>query len=244
MQGKPARILVRVRVLVVLVWVTVAATAVLSQPIATTAATRPLFVPLLDTPRSNGPPAVVLRTKDGLYRAVHYVMKWNQNIKNWVTVSPDLTQVNLPGSPGYGVDGITALAEQDGHWYVGTLTGQIEVRTADQPWTVSTSGLPPRTVTAIAIDPNDPGGQLAVVGLDGYSSATPEHPGHVYVTLDGGGDWFNISGNLPDAPVQAIEFSTSSRSANKNAPGLPLLQVKVGGLWFIMAGKGHWNQVS
>lgn len=244
MPGKPS-MLVRVKVLVVLVWVMLVAAVVLSQPITTTAATRrALFVPLLDTPRSNGPPAVVLRTKDGLYRAVHYVMKWNQNIENWVPVSPDLTQVNLPGSPGYGVDGITALAEQGGHWYVGTLTGQIEVKSANQPWTVRTSGLPSRTVTATAIDPNDPGGQIAVVGFDGYSSATPENPGHVYVSLDGGGAWFNISGNLPDAPVQSIKFSTSSRSANKNAPGLRLLQVKVGGFWFIMTGKGHWNQVS
>jgi len=244
MQVNLANVPVRLRALVVLAWVTIAAT-LLFQPIQTTAAMRrPLLVPLLDAPRSNGPPAVVLQTKEGLYRAVHYIMKWNQNIENWVPVSPDLTQVNLLGTPGYGVDGITALAEHNGYWYVGTLTGQIEVRTAHQPWVLRVSALPQRTVTAIAVDPNDSDGQLAVAGFDGYASATPDYPGHVYATLDGGATWFNISGNLPDAPVEAIQFTTSPGAAAVNHSAPTRLQVRVRGHWFTMAGQGHWTQIT
>lgn len=199
----------------------------------------PTLVPLLDEPRPNGPPPVVIHTATGVYRAVHYISKWSGVIHGWLPISPDLTDVNKPGSPGYGVDGITAVSTLQNNWYVGTLTGTVEVKTPHQPWEIRDHGLPERTVSAIAIDPSDPYAKLAVVGFAGYSSSTPATPGHVFVTLDGGLHWLDISGDLPDAPVTKIRFTKTQG----HSPSGAWLQVEVAGTWYNMAGQGHWQRV-
>ena len=62
--------------------------------------------------------------------------------------------------------------------------------------------LPNRFVTDIALDANSP--KRAYVTYSGFSISTPTAPGHVFVTDDMGGNWRDISGNLPDAPVTSI----------------------------------------
>src|SRR5262249_8671649 len=44
---------------------------------------------------------------------------------------------------------------------------------------------------------------------NGYDAATPGTPGHVFATGDGGRHWTNISGNLPDAPVNSVTLDPS-----------------------------------
>ena len=71
--------------------------------------------------------------------------------------------------------------------------------------------LPNRYISAVAVDPGDLSGNTAYLGFNGFSRRWTEGPGagfgHVFKTTDGGGSWVDISGNLPDVPVNDIVIS-------------------------------------
>ena len=73
------------------------------------------------------------------------------------------------------------------------------------------AGLPNRYVSAIAIDPVDTSGNTAYLGLNGFSRRWTEGPGaglgRVWKTANGGATWTDVSGNLPDVPVNDIVIS-------------------------------------
>ena len=62
--------------------------------------------------------------------------------------------------------------------------------------------MPNRPVAGFAVDRSNY--RIAYVAYNGYDEATPKTPGHVFATTDGGQSWTNISGDLPDAPVNSI----------------------------------------
>jgi hypothetical protein len=68
--------------------------------------------------------------------------------------------------------------------------------------------VPNRYIEALAIDPADSTGKTAYVGFSGFSRKWTEGPGagygHLWRTADGGVTWSDISGNLPDIPVNSI----------------------------------------
>lgn len=85
--------------------------------------------------------------------------------------------------------------------YVGTDDGNVWVTTDDAAtWTKINDGLPLRWVTRIESHPEDPA--MAVVTFSGlrWRDAQP----HVFRTYNYGQSWVNISGNLPDAPINAL----------------------------------------
>lgn len=73
------------------------------------------------------------------------------------------------------------------------------------------ASLPNRYVSGLAIDPADPSGATAYVGFNGFSRRWIEGPGaglgHLYRTADGGATWTDVSGNLPDVPVNDVMFA-------------------------------------
>jgi hypothetical protein len=73
------------------------------------------------------------------------------------------------------------------------------------------SSAPNRYISAIAIDPADASGNTAYLGFNGFSRRWTEGPGaglgHLWKTTDGGGTWTDVSGNLPDVPVNDIVIS-------------------------------------
>ncbi|MCL6594236.1 MAG: hypothetical protein K6T31_09695, partial [Alicyclobacillus sp.] len=184
----------------------------------------------------NGPAPWLWQTAGQRYRAAHFVAVWDPQRAAWLAVSPDVTEAFTPGTPGYGIDGITALAQQGGVWYTGTLAGEVCVAQPGRPWAKVTAPLPDRTVTALAICPNPADGRVAAAGFGGYSSATPDQPGHVYVTLDGGQTWQDVSAGLPDQPVQALQFQT--------AGGHSALTVWMDGRAYQWSGAGIWQALS
>ena len=83
--------------------------------------------------------------------------------------------------------------------------------------------LPNRYISAIAIDPADASGNTAYLGFNGFSRRWTEGPGaglgHLWKTTDGGATWTDVSGNLPDIPVNDIVISGGSWwSAPTSAP--------------------------
>ena len=120
---------------------------------------------------------------------------------NWIAISPPFPDVGsyhqLASTIGLAPSDPSAL-------YVGTNTGGLWVKqNAGTIW-VNTlgNGLPGRYVTDIEVKPDDPSTAYATVS--GFGSATPSNTGHVFKTSDFGAHWTNVSGGLPDGPVNAI----------------------------------------
>lgn len=70
-------------------------------------------------------------------------------------------------------------------------------------WTTVSDGLPDNAITAIAVDPTDP--LHVFVALSGYTAGNK-----VFESTDGGANWSNISGNLPNAPANTIVYQTGT----------------------------------
>ena len=88
--------------------------------------------------------------------------------------------------------------------YVGTDTGRLW-KTTDLgvTWTeFAGQGLPVRWVNAIVVDPTD--ANHVYVAYSGYREG--DDSANVWETTDGGLGWHNISGNLPNAPVEMITY--------------------------------------
>ena len=88
--------------------------------------------------------------------------------------------------------------------YVGTDTGRLW-KTTDlgNTWTEFVGkGLPVRWVNAIVVDPTD--ANHVYVAFSGYREG--DESANVWETTDGGDTWQNISGNLPDVPVNSLQL--------------------------------------
>jgi hypothetical protein len=102
---------------------------------------------------------------------------------------------------------ITAIApaKTDGNTiYVGTDTGRLW-KTTDlgAHWTEFTGkGLPTRWVNAVVVDPGD--ADHVFVAYSGYREG--DSAANVWETTNGGDSWHNISGKLPNAPVEMLTY--------------------------------------
>lgn len=76
----------------------------------------------------------------------------------------------------------------------------------DWSWTRS-RGLPDRPITQIAVDRSNQ--RIAYVAIAGFNPATPRNPGHLFKTTNAGQTWTDISGNLPDLPVNSVILDPS-----------------------------------
>jgi hypothetical protein len=120
---------------------------------------------------------------------------------NYTPISPDLT--NGPGhDPVYPFGTLTTVASaatNPNEIVVGTDDGRVEItRDGGTTWTLLRSGQ--QWVTRVKVDPHD--ADQIWVTLSGYRSGTGD--GHVLVTHNGGRTWNDVTGNLPNAPVNDI----------------------------------------
>jgi photosystem II stability/assembly factor-like uncharacterized protein len=112
----------------------------------------------------------------------------------FVPVSPDLTT-------GVTATYITAIApapSASSTVYAATVDGLAWVtRDSAATWSLAVAGLPVgRTFSALAVDEND--------SARAYLTVTGFGTGHVFRTTNAGANWTDISGNLPDVPVDAV----------------------------------------
>jgi uncharacterized repeat protein (TIGR01451 family) len=134
----------------------------------------------------------------------------------WDIISPDLS-TGCTGSAPNGARGcfISSIGVSEGGTgvYVGTDDGVMSVSpnatTAEHPtWTrVGQGQLPNRPATQIAVDRSN--WRIAYAAYAGFGAATPSNTGHVFKTTDGGQTWTNITGGLPDVPVNSIILDPS-----------------------------------
>ncbi len=134
-----------------------------------------------------------------LYYGSNYLYV-SQQADFWNVISDDLTDGQHPsGSSSFGT--ITTIAPSYNNLdviYVGTDDGNVQVTfDSGATWTNISDGIPDRYVTRVVIDPND---DLTVfVTLSGFKSL--DYMPHVLKSTDGGQSWEDISGNLPEIPV-------------------------------------------
>jgi photosystem II stability/assembly factor-like uncharacterized protein len=96
--------------------------------------------------------------------------------------------------------------------YAGALNGDVWMTTDRGGSWRSIAGtdagpLPVRAVNDIVVDPQSP--QVAYVSYSGFDE-TGSGRGHVFRTTNGGQSWQDISGNLPDVPVNSLLIDPDS----------------------------------
>jgi len=194
---------------------------------ATTANRRNWFTPVQFDPVN---PNVMYYGGNRLNRSV-------DNGVTWTPISPDLT--GGPGQDAYPFGTITtvaAAASNSNVVWVGTDDGRVWV-TPDlgSTWQLRLSGQP--WVTRVAVSPTN--ATTAYVTLSGYRAGS--YQPHVLMTNDAGATWTDLTGNLPQAPVndivlgsgselfaatdQGVFISTAAGTWQRLGSGLPLVPV-------------------
>ncbi|TKJ37938.1 hypothetical protein CEE37_13315 [candidate division LCP-89 bacterium B3_LCP] len=137
-----------------------------------------------------------------LYYGTYRVYKTTNLADNWTVVSSDLTDGPSGGTLTWNTITTIAVAPTDNQVvYVGTDDGNVWVsQNGGGDWTSISSGLPDRWVTRVAASPQDE--SIVYVTISGYRFN--EYLPHVFRSTNFGSDWQDISGNLPEAPVNVI----------------------------------------
>ena len=171
--------------------------------------------------------------------------------KSWTAVSPVLTKPTVPASGAYvsWIGVVPALLNGKEVLYAGASDGRISVSsTVDgsgvAAWSaIDKAPLPNRAVTQVLPLASDRTGNTVFATFSGFNGATPAAPGHVFKSTNGlaGATWTDISGDLPDIPVNAIAaIETKDR-------GRPVTALYAGtdvGVFESLDGGAHWRRLS
>jgi len=129
---------------------------------------------------------------------VYRSMDWGTT---WTAISPDLT------ADGVSSIAVVAVADSNSNVvYAATDDARVwrttNALSASPTWTnLNTTDLPNRFFTSIGVDGSNP--DIAYLGASGFKFGG-DTKGHVFKTINGGVSWTDISGNLPNTPVNAI----------------------------------------
>jgi photosystem II stability/assembly factor-like uncharacterized protein len=137
----------------------------------------------------------------GTYR----VWRTTNGASNWNAISGDLTGDGT-GSSGARISTVIIAKGNSDVIYAGCTNGRVQVTTnGGTNWNLRNAGLPAAYCTRIATDPNN--FATAYATFSGYLSGSK-----VYKTTDYGQSWTNISGNLPNIPVNCIVVNPSDNN--------------------------------
>jgi uncharacterized protein (TIGR03437 family) len=133
-----------------------------------------------------------------LYFGTYRVWQTTDGAGLWSAISPDLT-----ADKDDTIKAIAVAPSDSNVIYAGTEHGRVQVTTElNHPnWTNRTTGLPTRTVTRIVVDPVE--SKTAYVTFSGFAMGT-DTQGHIFQTTNGGQAWTDISGDLPNIPVNDL----------------------------------------
>ena len=161
---------------------------------------------------------------------------------NWSAISVDLTG-DGSGSVGSSGSVVTALAvakSASSTIYIGTsgsagTASRVCVTTnTGNSWSdVTKAPLPNLYVKSVAVDPAN--SSRAIVTYSGYGA------GHVFLTTNRGSSWTNISGDLPDLPVNTIVIDPSNTGHWVIGTDLGVFESNNGGSNWIQQNSGLAN---
>ena len=170
-------------------------------------------------------PNVIYFGSDKVYRSPDPRPNLEQ-VHSWKAVSPSLTKIPgcspltqaCPYLSWIGV--LPNLVGGKEVLYTGASDGRIAASahvggSGVAAWsTLDNATTPNRAITGIAVAADDPTGNTAYVTFSGFDENTPATPGHLYVTrngLSGAATWTNISGDLPDIPLNGVVFDYKAK---------------------------------
>ena len=167
-----------------------------------------------------------------LYYGANRLYRSTDDGFSWEVVSGDLTNGLPPsGALAYGTISAIAVAPSNPEViYVGTDDGNLQVSTiGGVVFTNISEGVPDRYVTEIAVDPMDENTVYAT--LSGYRNQ--DYQPHVMKSTNAGQTWEDISGNLPEIPVNDIILDPDFEDTYFIANDL--------GVWFTTDGGVDWK---
>jgi photosystem II stability/assembly factor-like uncharacterized protein len=144
-----------------------------------------------------------------LYYGTNRLYRTTDGANNWSPISGNLA-LNSPSTPRYGTLSTIAVSPSNPDViYVGTDDSKVWVTTdLGNNWTDISADLPFRWVTRVVVDPEDESTVYATFSGLKWGDAVPR----VFRSTDYGATWINISGNLPDAPVNAFAIDNSDNN--------------------------------
>ena len=142
----------------------------------------------------NTPVAMDVNNPSVLFFGTNRVYRTDNATEYWVPISPRFSEDHLSA---IGVSPVDSEVIYAGAWSGGvyrTINGGTT-------WTSIAGGLPERWVTRLTPDPF--ADSVVYVALSGYVLNGSYQP-HLYRSASYGDDWVDISGNLPQAPVNDV----------------------------------------
>jgi hypothetical protein len=155
------------------------------------------------TPIAEDPASTGTGTTSTLYLGSNLLFRSTNSAASWTPISADLTNGNQgTGTIVFGTITTIAVAPSNKNTiYIGTDDGNVwATRDAGATYTRIDATLPHLWVTKVAVDPTNDA--IAYATFSGFRVDQPL--AHVFRTADHGATWSDISGDLPDAPVNAI----------------------------------------
>lgn len=134
-----------------------------------------------------------------LYFGTNKIYRTTNAAANWTAVSPDLTNGN---QTRLGTVTTIDVSKTNSNVIIaGTDDANVWITSNNGTnWTKVSATLPYRWITRVAIDPTNE--YIAYVTFNGLKWRDPQP--HIFRTTNKGQTWTDISGNLPDAPVNAF----------------------------------------
>ncbi|HMG53317.1 MAG TPA: hypothetical protein VK601_07540 [Kofleriaceae bacterium] len=163
------------------------------------------------TPIAIDPASTGTGTTSTLYLGSHLLFRSTNSAASWTAISGDLTNGNQgQGSVVFGTITTVAVAQSNKNTiYIGTDDGNVWItQNAGASYSRIDTSLPKLWVTRVAVDPGNDA--IAYATFSGFRVDQPL--AHVFRTTDHGATWTDISGDLPDAPVNAIAIDPRNSS--------------------------------
>lgn len=142
-----------------------------------------------------------------LYYGSSRIYKSTDRAQTWNSISPPLADPNS-GNLVFGTITTIAQAPSDSNYiYAGTDDGNVWVtKDGGIEWQQISESLPQRWITCVAVDPYNK--ELCYVTLSGYRQ--DDYISHIYKSENAGRSWTDISGNLPEVPLNDLIIDSSN----------------------------------
>jgi photosystem II stability/assembly factor-like uncharacterized protein len=175
-------------------------------------------------PRQFIPPFVLdPSNSQRLYFGTVRVYQTNDGASSWTAISPAFLGT---------LTSIAVTPTDPNTVYVGNDAGQVHMTTnaGSGPgaiWTDRSAGLPGRFITHIAANPHT--STTAYLTFSGFSGFSGDTQGHVFKTNDGAVHWTDISGDLPNIPVNDIVIDPDQKNTIYIATDIGVFRTVDGG---------------
>jgi len=165
------------------------------------------------------------------YFGSYRVWKSTNNGSSWDAVSNDLTDGNNNSFNTISTLDVSSINEN--YVLAGSADGNVHISlTGGLTWDLISSDLPDRWITRVVFDPIEE--ETIYVTISGFRWDEPLP--HVFKSIDLGENWIDISGNLPEIPVNTIVINPLN---NAN-----IIVGTDAGIYFTIDGGDSWQNAS